>query len=180
MKRVASYLQIQVRRGQLCGSWKYLREHKSQYISLRLWLSSGCSDDDSSSTVSVIRRQAVSLLSFAGHALRIMSITPEESGLSPASRIITLLLELAASKDTQTPGDDVVKLARTATENALRAMSAKDFVEGVLTVLQSSASVSIFIVWPACLVDRHSRSMKEPLSYWETSCLMLPQMSGMV
>ncbi|THH26927.1 hypothetical protein EUX98_g7265 [Antrodiella citrinella] len=56
-------------------------------------------------------------------------------------KIITLLLELATPKDAKAPADDIMKTARLAIENALRAMSAKDFVQSVLVVVESGVSV---------------------------------------
>ncbi|TCD67119.1 snoRNA-binding rRNA-processing protein utp10 [Steccherinum ochraceum] len=104
-------------------------------------------DEDASSTVSFVRRQALSLLSCAGHALSGLTISTVESeqdqtpGVSSGSQIISLLLDFATLKDSKTPADDVVKLARLAIGNTLRAMPAKQFVQGVLVVLQSGISV---------------------------------------
>lgn len=141
------------------------------------------SDEDSSSTVSVIKRQALSLLSCAGHALRGSTISggtsesdqDNSSGFSFGSQIISLPLELACPKDPKAPADDVVKLARLAIGSALRAMSAKHFVQGVLVVLQSGVSVSQHI--SAALIARvftfEYRFRMERWTFWANSCPML-------
>ncbi|KAH8084910.1 armadillo-type protein [Cristinia sonorae] len=101
-------------------------------------------DEEASSSVSVLKRQALSVLAFVGHALRTLTIASgdeEQSSTSYSSKILSMLLDLSRPKDAKIPADDVMKVARLAVENALRAMSARDFVQGVLIVVQSGVSV---------------------------------------
>lgn len=92
----------------------------------------------------MVKRQALSLVTFVSHALRNLAVgsgNTDSSFASKCSNIISLLLALSAPEDGKLPDDDIVKMAREAVKNALRAMPAKDFVQSILVVVQSGTAV---------------------------------------
>lgn len=98
----------------------------------------------------MIKRQALSILTYVGLALQGMTIAPEDGNVSDtsySSQIISSLLDLSTAKNTKPLVDDIAKAARVAIEHALRAMSARDFVQSVLVVLQSGTLVSSLMVF---------------------------------
>lgn len=108
-----------------------------------------CSDDERNAHSSAPKRQAHAILIFVAHALQQLA---KQTRKTPPSRetssaLLAVLLDIAVSRKEKLAEASLSYISRIADEavrDALAVMSAMDFVNGVLTVIESGeASVSL-------------------------------------
>ena len=96
-------------------------------------------EDERGSSSQGRSRQAQAIVTFASVALQQLASLPS-AGSGSSSALLALLLDVVVAKDeglTEGSMDQLSNTAREAVAHALRVMPAKDFVSGVLTVLNS-------------------------------------------
>ncbi|KAJ7270708.1 hypothetical protein B0H12DRAFT_1229192 [Mycena haematopus] len=103
-------------------------------------------DDQPQAFAAAFKRRAQALVVFVGYAIKMpLSTTtlvavPEDGSMS---NLVSLLIALATARGGSTPDtriDDISQAARTSLSNALGCMSAVDFIDAVLSILQSGDS----------------------------------------
>ncbi|KAJ6463475.1 hypothetical protein C8R45DRAFT_840925 [Mycena sanguinolenta] len=103
-------------------------------------------DDQPQALASAFKRRAQALVVFVGFAIKMSPSTatvvavPEDGSMS---NLVSLLIALATARGGSTPDtriDDISQAARTSLSNALGCMSAVDFIDAVLSILQSGDS----------------------------------------
>ncbi|KAI0692328.1 hypothetical protein BC835DRAFT_1416622 [Cytidiella melzeri] len=122
-------------------SCRLLESELQEAPDTRTFLEPAPFDDERGSSSQIRRRQAQAVVTFVSLGLRQLSSTPlTGSGAGSGSAILALLLDVAVTTEdqlTQASMDQLSSIARSAINNALRVMSAKDFVMGVLKVVES-------------------------------------------
>lgn len=74
--------------------------------------------------------------------------------------LVAALIDLASLSNTSAKGSkvkDIVQAARTSLNNALNVMAAKDFIEAIASMLQSSETVSLLLVQRPSVFHIHIR-----------------------
>ncbi|KAI0092311.1 armadillo-type protein [Irpex rosettiformis] len=110
--------------------------------SQKIFLEPSPLDDERGSSSHLPRRQAQAVVTFVSLGLR-QIISAPSSGSGTTGIILSLLLDIAVAKKealVRASMDQLANIARDAISDVLRVMSAKDFVLGVLTVVESGQS----------------------------------------
>lgn len=99
-------------------------------------------DDEHPHAETSSKRRAAALLVFSDHALRRLRVTAlatSQQERASSKTLLALLLAVSTSHAGDVSYAEVTAAARSAMNSTLGIMSAPDFVEGILTILQSSS-----------------------------------------
>lgn len=146
------------------GSWmdrgeSPLSNVRDKYIRLMIWCFR--QDEHSLSVASLLERLSHALVIFVGHALRNSPTSSQPvTGATGMADLVAALIDLASLSNTSAKGSkvkDIVQAARTSLNNALNVMAAKDFIEAIASMLQSSETVSLLLVQRPSVFHIHIR-----------------------
>ena len=99
-------------------------------------------DEHSARSSSVIKRRAQALIMFVGYAITPTPSTEVSRGDNDATELISLLVDLTTAEGENIA--DVVSVTQQATSKVMNAISAADFLDGTIVMLQSDDTRVIF------------------------------------
>ncbi|KAF8192665.1 hypothetical protein K438DRAFT_2017867 [Mycena galopus ATCC 62051] len=100
-------------------------------------------DDQPQALIAALKRRAQALVVFVGYAIKMFPSTVADATVlegGAMSNLVSLLIALATTRGGSTPDtriEDISQAARTSLKKALGCMSAVDFIDAVLSILQS-------------------------------------------